>query len=113
MLIIFVYATILLVYDILFKIPYPSLSSSHQNSSQSCVGLVLLGSPTEQNAALQRRRKSWEQLGVSDSSGWQRQGGLLRFHSGSSGKGYGMCRNATPPYWISRTIHNCVCRGDV
>lgn len=80
MLIIFVYATILFVYDILLKYHIP-INSSHQNSSKSCFGLVLLGSPLSRNAALQWRRKSWEQLWVSDSSGWQRQGVPLRFYS--------------------------------
>lgn len=61
MLIIFVYATILFVYNILLKYHIP-INSSHQNSSKSCFGLVLLGSPLSRNAALQRRRKSWEQL---------------------------------------------------
>lgn len=44
MLIIFVYATILFVYYILLKYHIP-INSSHQNSSKSCFGLVLLGSP--------------------------------------------------------------------
>lgn len=44
MLIIFVYATILFVYYILLKYHIP-INSSHQNSSKSCVGLVLLRSP--------------------------------------------------------------------
>lgn len=44
MLIIFVYATILFVYYILLKYHIP-INNSHQNSSKSCVGLVLLGSP--------------------------------------------------------------------
>ena len=52
MLIIFVYATILFVYDILLKYHIP-INSSHQNSSKSCFGLVLLGSPLSRNAALQ------------------------------------------------------------
>lgn len=44
MLIIFVYATILFVYSILLKC-HILINSSHQNSSKSCFGLVLLGSP--------------------------------------------------------------------
>lgn len=80
MLIIFVYATILFVYYILLKYHIP-VNSSHQNSSKSCFGLVLLGSPLSRTQPLQWRRKSWEQLWVSDSWGWQRQGGLLRFYS--------------------------------
>lgn len=80
MLIIFVYATILFVYYILLKYHIP-VNSSHQNSSKSCFGLVLLGSPLSRTQPLQWRCKSWEQLGVSDSRGWHRQGGLLRFYS--------------------------------
>lgn len=73
MLIIFVYATILLVYYILLKYHIP-LSSSHQNSSQSCFGLVLLGSPLSRTQLYNegaRAGNNLESLTPQAGKGWE------------------------------------------
>lgn len=80
MLIIFVYATILFVYYILLKYHIP-INSSHQNSSKSCFGRVLLSSPLSRTQLRQEGTRAGSNL-ESESSGWPRQGGLLRVSPG-------------------------------
>lgn len=83
---------------ILLKCHIP-LNSSHQNSSKSCLGLVLPGSPTCRTQCPQRRCKSWEQLGGCDFSGWQRLATqhCWGFTPSLQEKGMLMWRNAHPP----------------